>query len=271
MFEGKVTFVGGAMRTGTSLLQSVLCGAPESNDMMFECIYLMEQLRLYANWAQKDERGLSDFFDGKEGLTDFTQRMVHDLLAQAHKQQLEPEHLVLKNPEITRLFPILMDMVPKARYVVVVRDPKDVVASMLEVARKQKELGRTSNMAAAGRDMKRLVGLYLSFYDSLFRSRSRHNGRVHMVRYEDLILNYDAIVPRLAKFTGLDLSKHDPEADWTYTRERGVNKMFDTAVRGKRMTKASIGNYKTILSESEAGEVDKLSAAFMKMFGYPIS
>ena len=92
-----------------------------------------------------------------------------------------------------------------------------------------------------------------------------------MIRYEDLVLNYDAVIPRLAKFTGLDLSQHDPEADWKYTRARGTNKMFDTAVRGKRITESSIGKYKSILSEAEAQEIDKLSAPFMKMFGYPIS
>jgi sulfotransferase family protein len=271
MFEGKITFVGGAMRTGTSLLQSVLCGAPESNDMMYECIYLREQLRMYATWIQQSERGLSDFFDGKKGLTEFTKQLVFNLIDLTHKQQLEPQHLVMKNPEITMYFSVLMEFMPETKYVVAVRDPKDVVASMIEVARKQKERAHGSNMVAAGRNMQKLTGLYLSYYNDLLKSRPKHNGRVMFIRYEDLVTKYDEMVPVLIKFTGLDLSKHDPEAAWKYTRDRGKNEMFDTESRGKRMTASNIGNYNDILNTEEAQQVDKYAAPFMKIFGYPIS
>ncbi len=259
MFKGKVTFVGGAMRTGTSLLQSVLCGAKESNDMSYECMYLRDQLNLYANWIIREERSLTDYFDGHDGLKAYTKSMIHDLVSMSHQQQLKPEHLILKSPEITMNFHLLMDLMPEAKYVVAVRDPKDIVASMIEVARKQTENSRQSNMTNAGRDMQKLSAIFQYYYHNLVKSREQHKGRVYFVQYEQLVSDYVTVVPRLSAFTGLDLSNYDPEAEWKYTRPRSSNEMFDTEARGKRITKSNIGNYKNILSSQEASAVEKHS------------
>jgi len=264
-----VICVGGAMRTGTSLLQNVLSSSPDANDMSVECQYLTDQLNLHVKWARQNERALTDFFDGKDGLKDFTRQLVVNFLKQTHIQQGNPKNLVLKHPEMTPFFPLLADLLPDARFIISVRDPKDIVASMLVVAAKQKELGRTSNMRQAGRDMARLTNLALSFYQNLNRMPKTDPLRYRFIRYEDLVKKPDQLIPQIAAFTALDLSSYDPAAPWRYTRPRGTNKVFDTKIRGKGLQDSSIGNYRQQLSETEISEVEKTAARFLKVFHYP--
>jgi sulfotransferase family protein len=264
-----VICVGGAMRTGTSLLQNVLSSSPDANDMSVECQYLTDQLKLHVKWVRQNERALTDFFEGKDGLIDFTRKLVVEFLKQTHIQQGTPKNLILKHPEMTPFFPLLANLLPDARFIISVRDPKDIVASMLVVAAKQKELGRTSNMRQAGRDMARLTNLALSFYQNLNTMPKTDPLRHRFIRYEDLVKTPDQLVPQIAAFTGLDLSSYDPAAPWRYTRPRGTNKVFDTKIRGKGLQDSSIGNYRQQLSEAEIFEVEKTATRFLDVFHYP--
>ncbi|NIA68785.1 sulfotransferase [Pelagibius litoralis] len=41
----------GAMRSGTTLLQQILCSSPESNPFVHGCRYLTSQIAIYAQYA----------------------------------------------------------------------------------------------------------------------------------------------------------------------------------------------------------------------------
>lgn len=263
-------FVGGAMRTGTSLLQNVLSSATQANDMTVECQYLTEQLSRYATWSQQNERALSDFFKDKDEFRDYTRNLVIDFLNRTHKNQYKPDFLVLKHPEITPYMPLLARFLPTAKFVVSVRDPRDVVASMLTVAGKQIKQGRTSNMVQAGRDVRKLTNLFLSFYHGLSKIPREAPPRLQYVKYEDVALNTNALLPQLSHYTGLDLRSYDPNAKWKYTRPRDENKVFDTKIRGKALSSSSIGNYKSQLSDAEKVEIEETAEKFMVHFRYKI-
>ena len=266
--SSKPIFVGGAMRTGTSLLQNVLSSAAQANDMAVECQYLTEQLRLYVIWSQKNERAITDFFKDQSEFREYTQNLVIDFLNRTHKNQHEPEYLVLKHPEITPFIPLLARSLPTAKFVVSVRDPRDVVASMLTVAEKQIKNGRTSNMVQAGRDVAKLTKLFLSFYNGLNRMPREASPRLQYVKYEDVVLNTAALLPKLSQYTGLDLGGYDPKAKWKYTRPRSTNEVFDTKIRGNALSSSSIGNYKSQLSDGQIEAIEKTAHNFMKHFKY---
>jgi len=274
MLDGKDTLdftpiiVGGAMRTGTSLLQNVLSTSPSANDMMVECQYLTAQLSLYVNWRNNPERSLSDFFEDENDFEDYTKSLVVDYLKRTHKQQGNPEHLILKHPEMTPFFPLLAKFLPSARFIVALRDPKDVVASMLAVAERQEKMGRMSNMLQAGRDMQKLTNLFMNFYRGLNRIPNQTPRKLAYIKYETLVTEPESLFPALMEFTGLDLTKYDPTADWIYTRPRSVNKAFDTEIRGKGLSASSIGNYRAALSAEEISVVEMTAKPFMQRFRY---
>ena len=92
---------------------------------------------------------------------------------QAAREHLAPcTHLVLKNPEMTPLFAEVRELVYEARFLVVIRDPRDTIASILEVAKKQAQAGQTSNFTNIGRDMRRLSQLYNAYYRAVVNTSS---------------------------------------------------------------------------------------------------
>ncbi|WP_025899617.1 sulfotransferase family protein [Sneathiella glossodoripedis] len=264
-------FVGGSMRTGTSLLQHVLSSSSEANDMAFECHYLTDQLTIYQKWSQKGERMAADFFGSQQGLKEYTISLVLNFLKSTHHHQHKPRFLVLKQPELTPYFPFLAKVLPQAKFITSIRDPKDAVTSMLKVAEKQVRLGRSSNMVVLGRDMAALTKLFLSYYGTLHKMPKTDPSQHAFLKYEDLVLKRDILLPKLEAFTGLDLSSYDPEADWQYTRPREENKAFDTKIRGKGISDQSIGNYKEELNSKEIVIIERTAADFMKYFKYPMN
>lgn len=50
MADDKLIFVGGCMRTGTTILHRVLCSSPAAHPYITESWYLLDQLRIYV-WS----------------------------------------------------------------------------------------------------------------------------------------------------------------------------------------------------------------------------
>src|SRR3546814_9395344 len=50
----KLILVAGAMRSGTTLLQQILCASPAANSFIHGCRYLVSQIGVYAQYAGPD-------------------------------------------------------------------------------------------------------------------------------------------------------------------------------------------------------------------------
>lgn len=73
--------VAGAMRSGTSLLQHVLCSSPEANPFVHGCRYLTSQIAVFAQYAGNDRLYVKDYLGGPEDLFGFSRDIVDRLLA----------------------------------------------------------------------------------------------------------------------------------------------------------------------------------------------
>src|SRR3546814_15733803 len=73
------------------------------------------------------------------------------MLQKTHQRSGRPAALVLKSPELATYFPHAAVLLPAARFVISVRDPKDTIASMIEVGEKHRQRRANSFLAGAGR------------------------------------------------------------------------------------------------------------------------
>src|SRR3546814_20373507 len=99
-----------------------------------------------------DRLYVDDYLGGPKGLFDFTKELLDRLLRETHTRLGQPEALVLKSPELSTYFPHAADLFPEARFVISVRDPKDTIASMIEVGERHRRSGLNSFLAAPGRN-----------------------------------------------------------------------------------------------------------------------
>src|SRR3546814_9792133 len=72
----RLIFVAGSMRSGTTLLQQLLCTSPAANPFVHGCRYLVSHLGVYANYAGADRLYVDDYLGGPKGLFDFTKELL---------------------------------------------------------------------------------------------------------------------------------------------------------------------------------------------------
>ena len=136
---------------------------------------------------------------------------------------------MLKYPQLTPLFPYLHQLLPEAKFVISLRDPRDGVES--PVVSQRKGAPEFAN-ALAGQIaeslteayMRCLLGLEPSFCEQTIYSK-----------YEYLISNPAALIKKLERFTGINFTGVDPhdapaKARWAPDMElQGQQPAFSTA------------------------------------------
>lgn len=194
--------VGGAPRSGTTLLQNMLdshpaiYGGPEFLHLR-DVIHLRSRLRnsVHEGW-------ITQYADEKE-LDEVFRRFVRELLDGAFPRE-GVQIFSEKSPQSAIVFEELVELFPDASFLLMVRDPRDVVASMLEVGERGRREGRT--MQPFTRDVISAVNYLRECARAGTAGRDAAPSRVEIVRYEDLVTDPEGTSRGICSFLGLDWS-----------------------------------------------------------------
>lgn len=275
MGEDRVIYVGGCMRSGTTLVQRLLSAAKGASPLAAECQYLTALLDLRESWAPRFEEFLKDYFPNPAAFDGHSRKIVDEFLVAAFARFRPARTLVLKNPELSRHFPVLAQWYPAARFVLVVRDPLDTIASIAQVAQRHHESGVPSLIATYRTDMARLSALYKHYYEPVLRGLKLFGDRLLVLRYEDLVGNPDRVLGQLSHFTGLKLGvaalAAPPEAERAYWRDRRDSAYvgaFRSPLWSEPLSDGEIGRYAERLSAEQIGEIRRHCADVAISFNY---
>ena len=183
----------------------------------------------------------------------------------------DPACLVLKNPELTAHFGGLQELAPEAKFVVMVRDPRDIIASILEVQAKFERQKKAPPFPLT-HDVKSWSLWVRRYYLAFAKADVRENTL--FVRYEDLTRQPQHEVERLRAFTGLALTDFDPARNWPQGsggREGGQPGRYEeyvTELFGKAISRRRIGKFRARLSADEIAIIEHECADIIKGFGY---
>ena len=268
--------VGGCMRSGTSLMQAVLCCTEESNPQIHEAQYLTQLVHLYGYARRSFDRYLCHYFQNLDELTAFHTERMRGFLDRTLRRYHPANHLVLKNPEMTPLFPEFCKLLTDIKFIIVVRDPRDTIASMREVARRQEEQGEDTNLTRMAGSAERLADRYNWYYAALTSaSNDMFDSRRIVVRYEDIVQNTDCVVDELAAFTGLPLRGFDAAAGWRtlvdFNNLDLIKEPFHSVLRGMSLSVSRIGRYTDHLTRDDIAVIERECSHMMKAYGYDFS
>jgi hypothetical protein len=251
-------FIGGQRRSGTSLFRVLLnrhrhiaCG-PEAVFPQDPSFAVWHNL-LAREWGERLESyGLSsNALDGAVATlidTLFTRYQI----AEGKKRWAE------KTPGNIMRIEYLSRLFPKAQFIHIIRDPRDVYCSIRERAQRDKPEWVKFTPRRAAID-------WCAFVVTGKRWRTE-TERYAEVRYEDLASDPEQVMRRSLEFLGepWDPSILDPARDTIEARK-------DQEVRNDRVVSSSIGRWRTDLQADEIRRIQSVAGPLMTELGYELA
>jgi Sulfotransferase family len=257
---------------------------------------MMEELDRYQTWEEPMVGRLFGEFHGRAQEVDLerpsfimanaTQKgwkrairnFVLDCASYAHPRMGVGDYLVVKEPNGSTGAPLLMEALPESRMILLVRDPRDVVSSMLDAAqqggwlyeRKESEDWKQKALPDKNPDtfVKNRSQKYVQHTGSAKKAYDAHRGPKVLVRYEELRADTLETMKRIYTTLGIPVNEED--------LARAVEKHSWESIPevekggGKFYRKATPGGWKEDLTPEQTETVERVTASLLEEF-YPPS
>lgn len=274
----RVLMIGGAMRSGTTVIHRALCTAGNSNSFLSESWFLRDLLAMYRFRLTRFAAMGEDQFGSVEVYNRMIADGVADYLRTVSARHGDPEVLILKHPELIRSFADLAELSPQMLFLAVVRDPRDVVASMKRVRDSHGRDGVSGPLAGA-RTTAGLCDVYGVHYGRLLETAEALGGRLKVVRYEDFMRSPRESVAEIGAFCG---ARYELDGIADFRSDHAGSATFDKAARAndpfsrafwsdlytKPLSDERIGRFAESLTQAEIGEIEARLGFIGRRFGY---
>jgi hypothetical protein len=252
--------------------------------------HMMADLEGYKLWAEPDvgklfgvsyeraregQRASKNFIlgDGEEGVR---ARAVRSFVLESVRGRFpgvaNGGKLVIKEPWGSAGAPLLVEALPESRVVLLVRDPRDTVASGFGSSGWNRE-GTDSNGGAtpAARNPDRVIENMAEAYrrnmEGAREAYEAHRGPKSLVRYEDL--RADALGNMRRICSELGLAVNDAELSRVVEKHSWESIPEEKKGEGKFHRKASTGGWRDDLTPGQARVVEEINASTLEEF-YPV-
>lgn len=264
-------FVGGAPRSGTTLLQNMLDSHPDIIGGP-EFLHLPDIIQFRQSMRPSLEKGWLDEYCTRSEADAYIKQLVNNFLLPLAKNNTV-SFLSEKTPGNIRIFSELAELFPDAVFLQIVRDPRAVVSSMLKVGRRAREKGVqtqpfTRNIIDAASYLKVCYSKGVEF-------QSRNHERLLTIKYEDLVTHPGRLTRQVCNFLNLpwDAEMLRPDKHEHTGEEAITNDIWYNSKEYKRQpSKTEIGKWKKKLSFTQKTILFYLFRDFkpLKSYGYPL-
>lgn len=260
-------FIGGYLRTGTTLVQNLLCSSPATHPMIREAVYLADLLETWRHSLTLFDEHSRDYFEDRRELGAHCIHAIRAHLEHVHRRLGSPAHLVLKRPQMSPHMFLLHRARPRDRFIIMIRDPRDVVASAIEATRKgAREFGLATAESIA-------TGISRYTLACLENPAASFQKRCLYLRYEDLVTHPGEALKLLQEFTGIPLSHVPTGAEIQggqidYASSNQTNRPLHSPLYGQAPSRTRIGRHKGILNDEQVRVVEQICAPIIERFRY---
>lgn len=270
----ELIFVGGSPRSGTTLVQNILNSHPD----IFggpEFLHLPDIISVRGKLHGSINRGWIDKYCSAEDVDDAIRTLIESLLLPLMKKsgrKLFSE----KTPENVLVFSQLMAIYPHAHCINVIRDPRAIVASMLQVGARAVEKGLPPAWFTA--DIVSATQYATQCLNAGMTAAGEYPNNILTVVYERLVSSPEEETKRLCDFLGLEWSERMLHPGSTkHMGEEAITKKsgeiwYTTEMYYRDPVKDEIDKWKTQLSSLQKAMVDRSfkDNDELEAFGYKI-
>lgn len=271
----KMIWIFGSGRSGSTWLRSMM--AELDGYRVWEEPLVGRLFGEFYEKAQRNNLDRADFIMGdptRKGWMKSVRSFVLDGARNAHPFLTPDDYLVIKEPNGSLGAPLLMEALPESRMVLLVRDPRDAVASNLDAARKGGWLhdwadkGAWKREALADSDpdafVKMRAGIYARQVGSARRAYEAHGAPKALARYEDLLADTPGTMESL--YADLGLPVDGPELARAVERHAWRNIPAADRGEGKFYRKATPGGWREDLTPRQIALVEEATAPLIEEF-----
>jgi hypothetical protein len=189
----------------------------------------------------------------------------------------EDGYLIIKEPNGSIGAPLLMEALPESRMTLLVRDPRDIVASAMDARseggwnyERNKSMYLDGRRVSANKDPDAFVeGRAKNFLEGMGKAKEAydaHQGRKVLIKYEEL--RADALGTMKRMYSTLGVPVDEEELARVVEKHSWENIPEDKKGEGKFYRKASPGGWREDLTPRQAKMVEEITAPLLKDF-YP--
>lgn len=286
MIDGRnLIFVAGAPRSGTTYLQRLLAALPRiktgQESHLFSLIGpLMRGWQAQARGLSSDPRGgvgLPCYFDEKE-FGNIVQTFIYQLVNHMVGSLQDGEYFVEKTPRNALYIDLINEFFPQAHIINIIRDARDVVASLLAASRSWGKNWAPKQADEAARMWCQRVNKAGS------ASRKLPTTQFMQVKYENLIQSPTKSLEKIINFLGIDATEGEIENavaqnSLEIARKTGGTPIVKGGLAAKYsgqivkepdgfVRKGKLSGWKKDLSFFEKIQIWRVARATMKKYGY---
>lgn len=253
-------FIGGSQGAGTAVVQDLLCRESGCRTLP-DTGYFRMLMETYQAGKLDFERATRRCFGSTIGYRRFNADIARRFLDTCAARNAQPRHLLLTDSRLTVYFPEIFELLPDAHFILVVRDPRDLIAGLLEPQPALQQAGVSHIFQR--RHMRQLCQYVRGFYQPVLRCQlSGFRQRLCVFRYEDLVRKPQTIKTQLQASTGLRL---DPAPGGEPPAAASLAVAGGGSVDGGDH---AIGHFSRVLSRREASAIATEMHDFFVTFGY---
>lgn len=216
LLEKQIFFVGGAEKSGTSWLQFLLDAHPQvscgGENHFIGSLYprIKKALETHngfvlqknINPMRYETGGTPDSLDGLDFLYVVASAILTSLLKQARGKSAIA--VGERTPDNVYVFTGLRLLIPGAKCIHIVRDPRDAGVSQWHNIRRSVAEGVRNQMVTVPETVKQYAGYWVAVIESGLKFATRYPDRYCELRYEDLLGEPLLTLARLCRFLGVD-------------------------------------------------------------------
>jgi len=262
----------GTGRTGSTWLAAMM-EEPEGHDVWFE-----PRVGTVFDPQRFQRHGGKHFILASQ-YKDVWLRSIRNFIldgANARFPELNGGYLTVKEPGGSVGAGLIMEALPESGMVLLIRDPRDVVASWLDATRKggwqtrrRGEGGRRAESLAETNPnafVRRHADAYLQHVGSARRAYDTHGGRKVVVRYEDLRADTLGTMKRM--YGELGVPVNEPRLVQAVEKNSWENIPEEEKGQGKFYRKATPQGWREDLTRHQVRTVERITAPLLEEF-YP--
>ena len=209
---------------------------------------------------------------------DTVRRFVLDSAAARFPEVADGGYLIIKEPQGSMGAPLLMEALPESRMILLVRDPRDVVASNLDAHKKgtwtadlMRKGGKEKppSLAESRPDafVKGQARRYVRDVGNAKLAYDAHGGRKVLVKYEDL--RADTLNTMRRIYAGLEIPVDEAELALSVEKHSWENIPEEEKGEGKFHRKAKPGGWREDLSPKQVEIVESVAGPLLREL-YPV-